>query len=161
MHKVATKPRALACRYKDTQRGRASQCTDQICISMLRCASGQICTGVVVNALSGGRSVQHCKICSQANGACSQVIDDSIGNTLCATSTLSPDIRDQLNGKLGADKVGHSGTPLGTALRAGIDLPRTLHGLLRSGHRSDHLSAGPCFAGSSRACGKENRRVVS
>ncbi|CAL5222501.1 g4875 [Coccomyxa viridis] len=33
-----------------------------------------------------------------------QVIDDSIGNTLCATSTLSPDIRDQLDGKLGADK---------------------------------------------------------
>ena len=35
-----------------------------------------------------------------------QVIDDAIGNTLCATSTLSPDIREQLNGKLGADKVG-------------------------------------------------------
>jgi hypothetical protein len=34
-----------------------------------------------------------------------QVIDDSIGNTLCATSTLSPDIREQLGGKLGADKV--------------------------------------------------------
>ncbi|CAK0787498.1 hypothetical protein CVIRNUC_010718 [Coccomyxa viridis] len=33
-----------------------------------------------------------------------QVIDDAIGNTLCATSTLSPDIREQLNGKLGADK---------------------------------------------------------
>lgn len=33
-----------------------------------------------------------------------QVIDDSIGNTLCATSTLSPDIREQLGGKLGADK---------------------------------------------------------
>ena len=42
-------------------------------------------------------------------GACPQVIDDSIGNTLCATSTLSPDIRDQLNGKLGADKVGQGG----------------------------------------------------
>ena len=37
-----------------------------------------------------------------------QVIDDAIGNTLCATSTLSPDIREQLNGKLGADKVGCS-----------------------------------------------------
>lgn len=36
-----------------------------------------------------------------------QVIDDSIGNTLCATSTLSPDIREQLGGKLGADKVSH------------------------------------------------------
>ncbi len=34
-----------------------------------------------------------------------QVIDDSVGNTLVAASTLTPDIREKLNGSGGGDKV--------------------------------------------------------
>ena len=98
----------LHCRSKASLSGRALQYTDQISTYMLRWATH--CPFAVLGLIVTGdfNPFLGCLGLSAKSSDLMQVIDDAIGNTLCATSTLSPDIREQLNGKLGADKVGCS-----------------------------------------------------
>ena len=98
----------LHCRSKGSLSGRALQYTDQISTYMLRWAT-QRPFAVLGLIVSGDfNPFLGCLGFNAKSSDLMQVIDDAIGNTLCATSTLSPDIREQLNGKLGADKVGCS-----------------------------------------------------
>ena len=96
----------LHCRSKGSLSGRALQYTDQTSTYMLRWASQ--CPFAVLGLIvfNNCDTLLGCLCFDAKVSHLMQVIDDAIGNTLCATSTLSPDIREQLNGKLGADKVG-------------------------------------------------------
>ena len=95
----------LHCRSKGSLSGRALQYTDQTSTYMLRWATQHPFAVLGLIVFGDCDTLLGC-LCFDAKGSdLMQVIDDAIGNTLCATSTLSPDIREQLNGKLGADKV--------------------------------------------------------